>query len=50
MIAINAELGFQVLGHWLGWELAVADVLAADGRAAVAGPVAVPPEPPGTQS
>jgi GNAT superfamily N-acetyltransferase/RimJ/RimL family protein N-acetyltransferase len=28
MIAINAELGFQVLGHRLSWELAVADMLA----------------------
>jgi len=28
MIAINAELGYQVLDHWLSWELAVADVLA----------------------
>ena len=28
MIAINTELGYQVLDHWLSWELAVADVLA----------------------
>lgn len=28
MIAINTALGFQVIDHWLGWELAVADVLA----------------------
>jgi RimJ/RimL family protein N-acetyltransferase len=28
MIAINDELGYQVLDHWLSWELAVADVLA----------------------
>ena len=28
MIAINHELGYQVLDHWLSWELAVADVLA----------------------
>jgi len=28
MIAINNELGYQVLDHWLSWELAVADVLA----------------------
>ena len=28
MIAINVELGFQVLDHWVNWELAVADVLA----------------------
>jgi RimJ/RimL family protein N-acetyltransferase len=28
MIAINAELGYRVLDHWLSWELAVADVLA----------------------
>jgi GNAT superfamily N-acetyltransferase len=28
MIAINVELGFRVLDHWLSWELAVADVLA----------------------
>lgn len=28
MIAINTELGFQVLDHWLSWELDVADVLA----------------------
>jgi RimJ/RimL family protein N-acetyltransferase len=27
MIAINTELGYQVLDHWLSWELAVADVL-----------------------
>jgi hypothetical protein len=24
MIAINTELGYQVLDHWLSWELAVA--------------------------
>jgi RimJ/RimL family protein N-acetyltransferase len=28
MIAINNELGYQLLDHWLSWELAVADVLA----------------------
>lgn len=28
MIAINAALGYQILDHWLSWELAVADVLA----------------------
>jgi len=28
MIAINDELGYRVLDHWLSWELAVADVLA----------------------
>jgi len=28
MIAINTELGYQVLDHWLSWELAVAEVLA----------------------
>ena len=28
MIAINTELGYQVLDHWLSWELAVADLLA----------------------
>src|SRR5262249_60912607 len=28
MIAINTELGYQVLDHWLSWELAVADVVA----------------------
>jgi GNAT superfamily N-acetyltransferase len=28
MIAINTELGFTVLDHWLSWELSVADVLA----------------------
>jgi RimJ/RimL family protein N-acetyltransferase/GNAT superfamily N-acetyltransferase len=28
MIAINTELGYQVLDHWLSWQLAVADVLA----------------------
>jgi RimJ/RimL family protein N-acetyltransferase len=28
MIAINGELGYQILDHWLSWELAVADVLA----------------------
>jgi GNAT superfamily N-acetyltransferase len=28
MIAINTELGYRVLDHWLSWELAVADVLA----------------------
>lgn len=27
MIAINAELGFQVLDHWRSWELAVTDML-----------------------
>jgi hypothetical protein len=29
MIAINIELGYRVLDHWLNWELAVADVLTA---------------------
>jgi RimJ/RimL family protein N-acetyltransferase/GNAT superfamily N-acetyltransferase len=28
MIAINTELGYQILDHWLSWELAVAAVLA----------------------
>ena len=28
MIAINTELGYQVLDHWLSWELTAADVLA----------------------
>ncbi len=28
MIAINAELGFRVIDHWLSWELPVASVLA----------------------
>lgn len=28
MIAINTELGYRILDHWLSWELAVADVLA----------------------
>jgi RimJ/RimL family protein N-acetyltransferase len=28
MIAINTALGYQILDHWLSWELAVADVLA----------------------
>jgi GNAT superfamily N-acetyltransferase len=28
MIAINAELGFQVIDHWRSWELPVASVLA----------------------
>jgi RimJ/RimL family protein N-acetyltransferase/GNAT superfamily N-acetyltransferase len=28
MIAINAEMGFRVLDHWVSWELAVAQVLA----------------------
>jgi hypothetical protein len=28
MIAINAALGYQILDHWLSWELAVAHVLA----------------------
>ena len=28
MIAINTELGYQLLDRWLSWELAVADVLA----------------------
>jgi RimJ/RimL family protein N-acetyltransferase len=27
MVAINAELGFEVIDRWLSWELAVADVL-----------------------
>jgi hypothetical protein len=26
MIAINDQLGFEALGHWLSWELDVADV------------------------
>ena len=25
MIAINAELGFQVMDYWVTWELEVAD-------------------------
>jgi hypothetical protein len=28
MIAINAELGFQVIDHWRSWELPIASVLA----------------------
>ena len=28
MIAINDELGYQLLDHWLSWQLEVADVLA----------------------
>jgi GNAT superfamily N-acetyltransferase len=33
MIAINTELGYQVLDQWLSWEFAVADVLAAPAAA-----------------
>jgi hypothetical protein len=33
MVAINVELGFQVIDHWRSWELPVAAMLAPPGAA-----------------
>ena len=49
MIAINTELGFQLLDHWPSWELAVAEALTWPASAQGQGRGGAAPEPPGAR-